>query len=42
MPNMVKFAYDHVYDLENYWEVYVVFSFSSSKEELEQCIDSKY
>ena len=38
---MDKFAYDHVYDLENYWEVCGVFSFSS-KEELEQCIDSKY
>ena len=27
---LAKFAYDHIYDLENYWEVYGVFSFSSS------------
>lgn len=39
---LAKFAYDHIYDLENYWEVYGVFSFSSSKEELEQFIDSQY
>jgi len=39
---LAKFAYDHIYDLENYWEVYGVFSFSRSKEELEQFIDSQY
>ena len=35
MPNMDKFAYDHVYDLENYWEVYGVFSFSSSNPQIQ-------
>lgn len=39
---LAKFAYDHIYDLENYWEVYGVFSFSSSKEELEEFIDSQH
>lgn len=39
---LAKFAYDHIYDLENYWEVYGVFSFSSSTEELEEFIESQY
>jgi len=39
---LAKFAYDHIYDLENYWEVYGVFSFSSSTEELEEFIEFQY
>ena len=38
---LAKFAYEHVYDLENYYKVYAVFSFSNSGEELEQYIESK-
>lgn len=38
---LAQFAYDHIYDLENYWEVYGVFSFSSSSEKLEQFIDNQ-
>lgn len=38
---IAKFAYDHVYDLENYYKVYNVFSFSSSGEELEEYIQDK-
>ena len=38
---LAKFAYEHVYDLENYYKVYDVFSFSSSGEELEEYIESK-
>ena len=39
---LAKFAYEHVYDLENYFEVYGVFSFSSSSEELDEFIESQY
>jgi hypothetical protein len=39
---LAKFAYDHVYDLENYFEVYGVFSFSSSSEELDEFIENQY
>ena len=38
---LAKFAYDHVYDLENYYKVYDVFSFSKSGEELEEYIENK-
>lgn len=38
---IAKFAYDYVYDLENYYKVYNVFSFSSSGEELDEYIQSK-
>ena len=40
--DLAKFAYEHVYDLENYYEVYGVFSFSSSSEELDAYIQSQY
>ena len=40
--NLAKFAYDHVYDLENYYEVYSVFSFSSSSDELDDFIESQH
>ena len=40
--NLAKFAYDHVYDLENYYEVYGVFSFSSSSDELDDFIESQH
>lgn len=36
-----KFAYDYVYDLENYYKVYNLFTFSSSGEELENFIQNK-
>lgn len=39
---IAKFAYDYVYDLENYYKVYDLFTFSSSGEELEEFLDSKY
>ena len=39
--DLAKFAYDYVYDLENYYLVYEVFSFSKSIEELENFIDNK-
>ena len=38
---MAKYAYNHVYDLENYYKVYNVFSFSSSGEELEEYIEDQ-
>ena len=38
---IAKFAYDHVYDLENYYKVYNLFTFSSSGEELDEYIQSK-
>lgn len=38
---LAKFAYDHVYDLENYYKVYDVFSFSKSGEELEEYIENR-
>ena len=38
---LAKFAYDHVYDLENYYQVYDVFSFSKSGEELEEYIENR-
>ena len=40
--DLAKFAYEHVYDLENYYEVYGVFSFSSSSEELDAYLQSQY
>lgn len=39
---IAKFAYDYVYDLENYYMVYDLFTFSSSGEELEEFLNSKY
>tara|TARA_Y100000385_G_scaffold179888_1_gene185791 strand:- start:493 stop:1335 length:843 start_codon:yes stop_codon:yes gene_type:complete len=39
--DLAKFAYDHVYDLENYYKVYDVFSFSKSGEELEEYIENR-
>ena len=39
---LAKFAYDHIYDLENYYEVYSVFAFSSSNDELDEFLQSKY
>lgn len=39
---IAKFAYDYVYDLENYYKVYDLFTFSSSGKELEEFLDSKY
>ena len=38
---IAKFAYDYVYDLENYYKVYNVFSFSSSGKELDEYIQSE-
>ena len=38
---LAKFAYDYVYDLENYYQVYDVFSFSKSGEELEEYIENR-
>ena len=38
---IAKFAYDYVYDLENYYKVYDLFSFSSSGEELEEFLDNR-
>ena len=38
---IAKFAYDYVYDLENYYKVYNLFTFSSSGEELDEFIQSK-
>ncbi len=38
---LAKFAYDHVYDLENYYQVYDVFSFSKSGEELEEYLENR-
>lgn len=38
---VAKFSYDHVYDIENYYKVYNVFSFSSSGEKLEEFISGK-
>ena len=38
---IAKFAYDHVYDFENYYKVYNLFTFSSSGEELDEFIESK-
>jgi hypothetical protein len=38
---LAKFAYDHIYDLENYYKVYDVFSFSKSGEELEEYIENR-
>lgn len=40
--DLAKFAYDHIYDLENYFEVYGVFSFSSSNDELDEFLQNKY
>ena len=40
--DLAKFAYDHIYDLENYFEVYGVFSFSSSNDELDEFLQGKY
>ena len=40
--DLAKFAYDHIYDLENYFEVYGVFSFSSSNDELDEFLGGKY
>jgi len=40
--DLAKFAYEHVYDLENYYEVYGVFSFNSSSEELDAYLQSHY
>ena len=40
--DLAKFAYEHVYDIENYFEVYGVFSFSSSSEELDTYLQSQY
>ena len=39
---LAKFAYDHIYDLENYYEVFSVFSFSSSSEDLDEFLQDKY
>ena len=39
---IAKFAYDYVYDLENYYKLYDLFSFSSSGEDLEEFLESKY
>jgi hypothetical protein len=36
-----KFAYDYIYDIENYFKVFDVFSFSSSGEELEEYINGR-
>tara|TARA_B100000795_G_scaffold248036_1_gene214654 strand:- start:22820 stop:23377 length:558 start_codon:yes stop_codon:yes gene_type:complete len=36
-----KFAYDYIYDVENYFKVFNVFSFSSSGEELEEYINGR-
>jgi hypothetical protein len=36
------FAYDYVYDLENYYKIYDLLTFSSSGKELEEFLDSKY
>lgn len=38
---IAKFAYDYVYDLENYYKVYDLFTFSSSGEELEEFLNMK-
>lgn len=38
---IAKFAYDYVYDIENYYKIYGLFTFSSSGEELEEYINSK-
>ena len=38
---LAKFAYEHVHDLENYYKVYDVFSFSKSGEELEDYIENR-
>ena len=38
---LAKFAYDHIYDLENFYKVYDVFSFSKSGEELEEYIENR-
>jgi len=40
--DLAKFAYDHIYDLENYYEVYSVFAFSSSNDELDEFLQSQY
>jgi hypothetical protein len=40
--DLAKFAYDHIYDLENYYEVYSVFAFSSSNDELDEFLQGKY
>lgn len=39
--NTAKFAYNYIYDVENYFKVFDVFSFSSSGEELEQYINDR-
>jgi len=39
--DLAKFAYEHIYDLENYYQVYGVFSFSSSGEELDAYIQGR-
>jgi hypothetical protein len=39
---LAKFAYDHIYDLENYYEIYGVFAFSSSSDELDEFLQGKY
>jgi hypothetical protein len=36
-----KFAYDYIYDVENYFKVFDVFSFSISGEELEEYINGR-
>jgi len=36
-----KFAYDYIYDVENYFKVFDVFSFSSSGEKLEEYINGR-
>ena len=38
---IAKFAYDYVYDLENYYKVYNLFTFSSSGEELDEYIQDR-
>ena len=38
---IAKFAYDYVYDLENYYKIYDLFTFSSSGEELEEYIQDR-
>lgn len=38
---IAKFAYSYVYDLENYYKVYDLFTFSSSGEELEDFLNNK-
>jgi hypothetical protein len=39
--DFAKFAYDHTYDIGNYYKVNDVFSFESSVDELDQYIRSR-